>query len=44
MFAWTLESSAEAVRTAMRREFARQSLATDDWVVEVSSPGARVIA
>jgi homoserine kinase len=44
MFAWTLESSTEAVRTAMRREFARQALATDDWVVEMSSPGARVIA
>ena len=43
MFAWTLEPAAEAVRAAMRREFARQSLATDDWVVEVRSPGARVI-
>jgi hypothetical protein len=44
MFAWTLGPAAEAVRAAMRREFARQSLPTDDWVVEVSSPGARVIA
>lgn len=43
MFAWTLESAAETVRTAMRREFARRSLATDEWVVEVSSAGARVI-
>jgi hypothetical protein len=27
----------------MRREFARHSLATDHWVVEVRSPGARLI-
>ena len=43
MFAWTLAASAPAVLAAMRREFARQSLATDQWVVEVSSPGARLI-
>jgi len=43
MFAWTLAASAPAVLAAMRREFARQSLATDHWVVEVRSPGARLI-
>ncbi|HVN45198.1 MAG TPA: homoserine kinase [Steroidobacteraceae bacterium] len=43
MFAWSLEATVPAVLAAMRREFARQSLATDHWVVEVSSPGARVI-
>lgn len=43
MFAWTLAPTAEAVLAAMRREFARQSLATDHWVVEVGSPGARLI-
>ena len=43
MFAWTLSDTAEAVREAMRGEFARQSLATDEWVVEVRSAGARVI-
>ena len=43
MFAWTLAATAEAVRAAMRREFARQSLGTDDWVVEVRSAGARII-
>ena len=43
MFAWTLESTAQAVLAAMRREFARQSLATDHWVVEVRSAGARLI-
>ena len=43
MFAWTLESTAPAVLAAMRREFARQSLATDQWVVELRSPGARLV-
>jgi len=43
MFAWTLEPTAQAVLAAMRREFARQSLATDHWVVEVRSAGARLL-
>ena len=43
MFAWTLESAAPAVLAAMRREFARHSLATDEWLVDVRSAGARVI-
>ena len=43
MFAWTLEATASAVLAAMRREFARHSLATDHWVVEVRSAGARLI-
>jgi len=43
MFAWTLEPTASAVLAAMRREFARHSLATDHWVVEVRSAGARLI-
>ena len=43
MFAWTLEASAPAVLAAMRREFARQTLATDQWVVELRSPGARLV-
>jgi hypothetical protein len=43
MFAWALESTAQAVLAAMRREFARQSLATDHWVVEVRAAGARLI-
>ncbi len=43
MFAWTLEATVPAVLAAMRREFARQSLATDHWVVEVPSAGARLI-
>jgi homoserine kinase len=43
MFAWALAATAPAVLAAMRREFARQSLATDHWVVELRSPGARLI-
>jgi len=43
MFAWTLEATAPAVLAAMRREFARQALATDQWVVELRSPGARLV-
>jgi homoserine kinase len=43
MFAWTLEPSAPAVGAAMRSAFARESLATDDWVVEIRPVGARVI-
>jgi homoserine kinase len=43
MFAWSLESAAPAVLAAMQREFARHSLATDGWVVQLRSAGARVI-
>ena len=43
MFAWTLEPSVAAVRAAMRRAFAQESLATDEWVVEIRAGGARVI-
>jgi homoserine kinase len=43
MFAWTLEPSVPAVLAAMRGAFARESLATDDWVVDIRPEGARVI-
>ncbi len=43
MFAWALEGDAPAVRAAMEREFERQSLATDAWIIEVQSRGARVV-
>ena len=43
MFAWTLEATAPAVLAAMRRELARQTLATDQWVGELRSPGARLV-
>jgi homoserine kinase len=43
MFAWALEAAAPAVLAAMREAFGRHSLATDEWVVPLSSAGARVI-
>ncbi|MGH8275434.1 MAG: homoserine kinase, partial [Steroidobacteraceae bacterium] len=43
MFAWALEASAAAVLGAMRAEFGRHGLATDGWVVEVRTAGARVM-
>jgi len=44
MFAWALEARAEAVRAAMRLEFARHDVRIDDWTVRIDSPGARVVA
>ncbi|MGH8150269.1 MAG: homoserine kinase, partial [Steroidobacteraceae bacterium] len=44
VFAWSLDTSAEGVRAAMRGEFAHHGVAIDDWVVELASAGARVIA
>jgi len=43
MFAWAPEATAPAVLAAMSRAFGRQALATDGWVVEVRSAGARLI-
>jgi len=43
MFAWALEATAPKVLAAMREAFSRHSLATDEWVVELRSDGARVI-
>jgi homoserine kinase len=43
MFAWSLESHAIAVQAAMRGAFARHALASDCWVVDVRSAGARLV-
>jgi homoserine kinase len=43
MFALVPEPSAAAVLARMREEFARHSLATDAWLVEVRASGARLI-
>lgn len=43
MFSWALESHAEAVRQAMRDQFARHGVQVDDWIVEIDSPGARLV-
>ncbi len=43
MFAWAGAEVAEAVEAAMQEAFAAQSLECDSWIVDVNSPGARVI-
>jgi homoserine kinase len=43
MFALVPEPNAAAVLASMRHEFARQSLATDAWVIEIRASGARII-
>ena len=43
MFAWALEAAAPAVLAAMRAAFARHSLASDGWITELRSAGARLI-
>jgi homoserine kinase len=43
LFAWTLAEHAEAVRSIMVEEFARNGVETDHWVVPVESEGARVV-
>jgi homoserine kinase len=42
-FAWARESSACAVRDAMRSEFERKSIQLDEWIVAIESEGARVV-
>jgi homoserine kinase len=43
LFAWAEASHAPAVLEAMRTQFARRSIAVDDWIVEINSAGARII-
>ena len=43
MFAWAQAEHAEAVLATMRREFGRQSIAIDEWVVDAQSEGARLV-
>ncbi|HTX24441.1 MAG TPA: homoserine kinase [Steroidobacteraceae bacterium] len=44
MFAWALAHCAEDVRAAMRLELTRHQVEFDDWIVEIGSGGARVVA
>jgi homoserine kinase len=44
MFAWAPSASATGVLEAMRREFVRQSVQIDEWIVEIQSQGARVVS
>jgi homoserine kinase len=43
VFAWALESQAEAVARAMLAEFARHKVSTDYWIVAIESTGARIL-
>lgn len=42
-FAWCLEEQAAAVSRTMRDEFARHSIETDYWIVDIESAGARIV-
>jgi homoserine kinase len=44
MFAWALDSRAEAVQAAMRAELARRQVPIDDWIIEIGTEGARVVS
>lgn len=44
MFAWALQANAEVVRNAMRAQFAHHGVSIDDWIVECTSAGARVVS
>jgi homoserine kinase len=43
VFAWCLESHAEAVCAAMTQAFQRHGLASDPWITRVQPAGARVL-
>jgi homoserine kinase len=42
MFAWALADHATGVLETMRREFGRQSIALDEWIVDAQSVGAHL--
>lgn len=44
LFAWARREHAANVLAAMRAPFERRSIGTNAWVVDIDSPGARVIA
>jgi homoserine kinase len=43
MFAWAQAEHAQAVLATMRREFGKQSIAIDEWIVDAQSSGAHLI-
>ena len=43
LFAWAQGTRAAGVLAAMRVPFERLSIGVDAWVVEIDSPGARII-
>jgi len=44
MFAWSSAANADRVLRAMRTEFGKQSIQLDEFIVEIQSAGARVVA
>jgi homoserine kinase len=43
LFAWALESQAARVLAAMRAPLEQRSIGLDAWVIDMNSPGARVL-
>lgn len=43
MFAWAPAAAAEAIRDAMIAAFVRHGTEADSWIVDIDSPGARVV-
>jgi homoserine kinase len=43
MFAWAVESHANAVRDAMKAQFARRNIEVDDYIVDINETGARIV-
>jgi hypothetical protein len=43
MFAWSLDADAPKVRNAMIAAFTAAGMATDAWIVPISSTGAHVV-
>lgn len=44
LFAWAMEGHAQAVLAAMRRPLEHRSIGVDAWVIDINSPGARLVA
>jgi homoserine kinase len=43
VFAWALEHQAQQVLAAMRVEFGHHKVPIDEWIIEINSPGARIL-
>lgn len=44
IFAWAQQDRAAGVLAAMKAVFAQRSIQTDDWIIDVQSSGARIVA
>jgi homoserine kinase len=43
IFAWALEAEAPRVLAAMKQKLTANSIEADGWIVDVESPGARLV-